>query len=186
LIWAAVRDRPGKKHPGRSPIAQDPEQGGKMIRVEIDKTIEQPIDKVFERLVDIDGYSQWLPKSRVFLDCEQTSEGPVGIGTTFIDRTKIGIYRGEVTGFQRPAKVSFRMRLRWLGIDVMESRPEYNLEPVEDGTRVHHYAEGELYGLFKLMEPYVARIAQHERNRTVAALKRSLETPSPDPEQPTI
>lgn len=33
-------------------------------------------------------------------------------------------------------------------------------------------AEGELYGHFKLMKPYVAARAQEERMRTVDALKR--------------
>jgi uncharacterized protein YndB with AHSA1/START domain len=156
-----------------------------MIRVEIDTKIHRPIGKVFERLVDIDSYSDWLPQSRVFLDCEQTSKGPVDVGTTFIDRTRIGTYKGQVTELQRPTRVSFRMRLRWFGVNVMESRPTYILEPVEDGTRVQHLAEGELYGLFRLLEPYVAIRARMERERTVDTLKRSLESPAPLPDTST-
>ncbi len=149
-----------------------------MIRVEFKTKINRPIEDVFYRIVNLNHYSNWLPKSRVFLDCRQTSEGPVDLGTTFIDKTRIGIYQGEVTDFQRPARVNFRMRLRWLGINVMESRPGYILESVDGGTNVHHIAEGRTFGIFKLMEPYVALRARQERKRTVDALKKSLETES--------
>jgi len=143
-----------------------------MIRVEVNAIIERSIGRVFDRLTNLSGYAQWLPKSRVFLETKQTSEGPVGRGTTFIDKTRIGKFRGEVTDFQRPTKVSFRMRLRWLGINVMESRS------VSGGTKVHLLAEGEMYGVFKLMKPYVAMRAREERKRTIEALKKSLESSS--------
>ncbi len=149
-----------------------------MIRVEVDTVIERPIEEVFDRLVNISEYPEWLPKSRVFLDTRQTSQGPVGVGTTFVDKTRIGLFRGEVTDFQRPTNVHFRMRLCRLGMNVMESRPAYSLEPVDGGTKLHLIAEGELYGIFKLMKPYVAMRARAERTRTVNALKRSLESSS--------
>jgi hypothetical protein len=147
-----------------------------VIRVEVEKMIDWPIEDVFDRLVDIDGYSEWLPQSRVFLDSWQTSKGPVTQGTTFIDKTWVGLYRGRVTTFQRPTQVNFRMRLRWVSLDVMESRPQYKLAPVKNNrTEIRHVAEGKLYGPFKLLEPYVAIHAQRERNRTVQILKESLE-----------
>jgi uncharacterized protein YndB with AHSA1/START domain len=149
-----------------------------MIRVEIDTVIAGPIEEVFDCLVNINGYAQWLPQSRVFRDTTKTSGGPVGVGTTFRDDTTVGAYQGEVTAFARPTQVDFRMRLRWFGIDVMESRPGYRLAPVNGDTRVRLVAEGELYGPFKLAEPFVDKIAWQERQRTLAALKRSLEAPS--------
>lgn len=147
-----------------------------MIQVEAETVIERPIEEIFDRLVNIPNYPKWLPKSRIFLDTRKTSEGPVSQGTTFEDKTRIGIFDGEVTDFQRPTKVTFRMRLRWLGISVMESRPAYSLEPIDSGTNVHLVAKGELYGLFKLMRPYVALRAREERIRTLKVLKKSLES----------
>jgi uncharacterized protein YndB with AHSA1/START domain len=150
-----------------------------MIRVEVEKMIDRPIEDVFDRLVNIDGYPRWLPPSQVFLSCRQTSEGSVDVGTTFVDKTRIGTYRGEVTDFQRPIRVNFRMKLDWLGMSVMESRPRYRLEAVDGRTQVHHIAVGQLYGPFKLLRPYVAIRAENERERTLAALKQSLEAPAP-------
>jgi uncharacterized protein YndB with AHSA1/START domain len=43
-----------------------------MIRIEIDTVIARPVEQVFDRLANIDGYPQWLPKSRVFLHTRQT------------------------------------------------------------------------------------------------------------------
>lgn len=68
------------------------------------------------------------------------------------------------------------MRLRWLGMDVMESRPGYELEEVLGGTRVQHHAQGELLGLFRVMEPYVEMRAREARIRTVEVLKRVMES----------
>jgi uncharacterized protein YndB with AHSA1/START domain len=146
-----------------------------MIRVEVDEVIQRPIEVVFDRLANLQAYRQWLPQSKVFLDTEQTSEGPVGRGTTFQDKTTIGIFRGEVTKFQRPTNVGFKMRLHWRGIKVMESRPEYHLTSLNGRTKVYLCAEGELFGLFKLLKPYVAMRAREERKRTVAVLKQTLE-----------
>lgn len=149
-----------------------------MIHVEYETVINRPIAEVFDKLVDIDSYPDWLPQSRVFLKCWKTSQGPVGRGTTFVDQSRIGRYHGVVTSFQRPTRVAFRMRLRWLGMDVMESRPGYVLQEVPGGTRVQHHAEGELFGLFRILEPYVEMRARQERIRTVDVLKETLQSPT--------
>jgi hypothetical protein len=43
------------------------------------------------------------------------------------------------------------------------------------GTEVHHVADGRLFGIFNIMQPLVAWMARGERERTVHALKDSLE-----------
>jgi uncharacterized protein YndB with AHSA1/START domain len=149
-----------------------------MILIEKETVINQSIEAVFERLIDIDGYSDWLPPSRVFINSKQTSNGSVGAGSTFEDTTRIGTFRGRVTVFQRPTNVAFRMRLHWLGVLVMESRPAYRLQALKGSTNLHLRAEGELNGPFKILKPYVAARALEERYRTVEILKESLETTS--------
>jgi len=56
-----------------------------MIYLEFFTRINTSLEEVFERLTDIEGYNDWLPKSRVFLECHQTSEGPVKQGTTLFE-----------------------------------------------------------------------------------------------------
>jgi uncharacterized protein YndB with AHSA1/START domain len=146
-----------------------------VIRVEMNTVVARPIEDVFGRLTDLSDYSRWMPKVGIFLRCAQTSEGPVGEGTTYYDRGLMGTFRGEIVEFHAPTRVAFRESLRWLGVKVMEARPAYELVATKMGTEVRHTAEGQLFGVFRLMEPVVARVARGERKRTVEALKGSLE-----------
>jgi uncharacterized protein YndB with AHSA1/START domain len=146
-----------------------------MMRVELNTVVARPIEDVFARLTDFSDYSRWMPKLGIFLRCGQTSEGPVSEGTTYYDRGLMGTFRGEIVEFRAPTRVAFRESLRWLGVEVMEARPSYELIPTRTGTEVRHRAEGHLFGVFRLMEPVVARVARGERKRTVEALKASLE-----------
>jgi hypothetical protein len=58
----------------------------------------------------------------------------------------------------------------------MEARPQYILEADRGKTIVHHVAEGELFGMMRLMKPVAALLARSERARTVESLRRSLES----------
>jgi hypothetical protein len=81
-----------------------------------------------------------------------------------------------VTDYEPPVRIGFRETLHWFGADLMEARPEFILEADRDKTIVHHVAEGELFGMMRLMKPVAARLARGERTRTVESLKRSLES----------
>lgn len=148
-----------------------------MIRVEIDETIHRPIEEVFERLVDIARYPEWMPKEALLVTCSKDSAGPVGVGTAYTDETRLGTVHGEVTAFNRPNKVVFHYTARLFGMTVMQGWPGYVLErDGETRTTVRHVAEGHLNGPFKLLQPLVQAIARRERQRTVDALKASLES----------
>lgn len=146
------------------------------MHVEVDTTIDRSVEDVFERLTRISEYSSWLPGSMVFTTCRQTSEGPVVAGTTYEDVTKLGTLRGEVSELAAPMRVVFRETLRWLGRPIMEARMEYALRLDGAGrAEVHHIADGELRGVLGLAEPVLGIVARRERQRTIDALKRSLE-----------
>ena len=138
--------------------------------------INRPVEEVFDRLVDLPGYNQWMPESSLLIKSRQTSQGPPGTGTTFADKTRAGRAEGEISEFKRPWKVIFRQSIYIFGLKVGESRPGYKLEPREGSTLLIHHAEGNFYGLFRLLEPLLSIIARAERKRTVYALKRSLES----------
>ena len=146
------------------------------VRYETRMTIDRPISFVFERLADLDGYRTWMHRTGLFRRSQQASAGPAGRGTAYVDATRMGTFRGEVTDFEPPARIGFRETLRWFGTDLMEARPGYTLEDDGGRTVVHHVAEGELFGVMRLMKPAAALMARRERARTVASLKRSLES----------
>jgi uncharacterized protein YndB with AHSA1/START domain len=146
------------------------------VRYQTRATIDRPISDVFARLADLDGYRTWMRRTGLFRRSRQTSDGPVGRGTAYVDATRMGAFRGEVTDYQPPARIGFRETLRWFGSDLMEARPQYTLEADQDKTIVHHVAEGELFGIMRLMKPAAALLARSERARTVESLRRSLES----------
>jgi len=146
------------------------------VRFESRTTINRPIEEVFARLADLPGYRAWMHRTGLFRRCDQTSDGPLGKGTAYFDATRMGTFRGEVTDFEPPSRIGFRETLRWFGSDVMEARPEYFLEADQEQTIVHHVAEGELFGWMRMMKPVAALMANSERTRTVASLRRSLES----------
>ena len=146
------------------------------VRYETRTTIDRPIGDVFARLTDLDGYRTWMRRTGLFRRSWQTSDGPLAVATTYFDATRMGTFRGEVTDYEPPARIGFRETLRWFGSDLMEARPHFILAAAGDQTIVHHVAEGELFGMMRLMKPVAALLARSERARTVESLRRSLES----------
>jgi uncharacterized protein YndB with AHSA1/START domain len=149
------------------------------VRYEARTTIDRPIGDVFARLADLDGYGTWMRRTGLFRRSGQTSDGPLGPGTAYVDATRMGTFHGQITDYQPPSRIGFRETLRWFGSDLMEARPDYFLEADRGRTIVHHVAEGDLFGLMRLMKPVAALLARSERTRTVESLRRSLERDRP-------
>ena len=101
--------------------------GTTTVRYEAHMTIDRPIGDVFARLADLDGYGEWMHRTGLFRRSGQASDGPVGLGTAYLDATKMGTFRGEITDYQQPSRLAFRETLRWFGSDLMQARPEYCL-----------------------------------------------------------
>jgi uncharacterized protein YndB with AHSA1/START domain len=147
-----------------------------VVRYESETAIERPIEEVFARLADLADYGRWMHRNGMFRRCGQTSDGPLGKGTSYFDASRMGTFRGEVTEFQPPSRIAFRETLRMFGSDLMEARPQYSLEGDGRRTIVHHVAEGELFGPLRVMKPVAAMLARGERARTLESLRRSLES----------
>src|SRR3954447_8294667 len=156
------------------------------IRYETRTTIDRPISDVFALLADLDGYRTWMRRTGLFRRTGQTSDGPLGLGTAYFDATRMGTFRGEVTDFEPSVRIGFRETLSWFGSHLMEARPAYVLEADQDRTIVHHFAEGELFGMMRLMKPVAALLAKSERARTVKSLRRSLESPQAQRRVPSL
>lgn len=149
---------------------------GTTIRFESSVVIRRPVGVVFERLADVPGYGQWMHRTGLFRRCGLTSEGPVGIGSTYVDATRMGTFEGEVTEFVPSSRIAFRETLCWFGSRITQARPEYFLDGDEEATVVHHIAVGELLGWMRFMKPAAALMAKAERTRTLNSLRRSLES----------
>jgi len=150
--------------------------GTTTIRYEARVTIDRPVGAVFARLADLDGYGSWMHRTGMFRRAGRASGGTLGPATEYFDATRMGTFHGQITAYHEPSRIAFRETLRWFGAELMEARPAYRLEPEQDRTIVHHIAEGELFGLMRLMKPVARLLAWSERTRTLKSLKRSLES----------
>src|SRR5512133_2629311 len=98
------------------------------VRYESRTTIDRPFEAVFDRVAELAGYGPWMHRTGLFRRCGQTSDGPLGKGTSYFDASRMGTFQGEGTDFQPPSRIRLRETLRWFGSDLMEARPEYFLE----------------------------------------------------------
>ena len=146
-----------------------------VLRYESTSVIHAPASAVFELLADLPAYGQWMHRDGVFGGTVLTSPAPVRAGTTYVDRTRMGRFVGEVTEHVPSTRLAFSETLSWFGRPLTRARPSYVFEADGDSTVVHHEAIGELYGPMRLMKPMAAWLVKRERTHTLASLKRSLE-----------
>ncbi len=142
------------------------------------RTVRAPVEQVYARLLDIDGYNAWMAGTGSMLKrTRQTSPGEPGVGTTFVDETSQGPMPGEIAELDAPYTIVFHW---WekskSGKFKFEGWPSYHLESVGDGTTlVRHRATLVPYGVWRLGTPILRRLAVKERTTTVDALKASFE-----------
>ena len=150
-----------------------------VIEFELERTIKAPIEAVFWRLADINGYNEWMPeKGSILRHTHQTSPGEPAEGTTFLDKTTYGPTPGEILEFRAPHTLVYHW---WdsskSGKLKAEGWPGYSLQRADDNTTlVRHHAKMHTYRLYRLATPVFRRIAVKERTATVDALKASFET----------
>ena len=147
-----------------------------MAKVEIVFLVDKPIEDVFDLISDISGYQRWAPdKSNFFIENKITSEGPIGPGTTYLDRLRWwGKSIGKILEYRPPSEITFEQKTSF-GIPVFHAELKYTLKALQDSTEVVHIAKAVPGGFFKLFEPILSRIVRTERERTCRAIKEFLE-----------
>ncbi len=134
--------------------------------------IEKPVEEVFAFAANPQNDPLW---SSAVAEARQTSEGPLGLGTTFDQvlrllgrRLEIAF---EVTGFEPNTLLEigrFSGRLR-------SAVGRRRFEAVPAGTRVTFSGEGTSGLFFNLLEPLVAAAAKRQARTGLASLKDVLE-----------
>jgi uncharacterized protein YndB with AHSA1/START domain len=150
----------------------------KPIEFELVRTVRAPIEAVFARLADIDGYDEWMAGTGSMLrHSRQTSPGAPRVGTTFVDETTQGPMPGEFIELEAPHTIVFHWwEANRAGKLKFEGWPGYHLERVgENETLIRHHAKLMAYGPWALGRSIWRRFAVKERTITVDALKASFE-----------
>jgi uncharacterized membrane protein len=147
------------------------EGGVEMARVEASVVIDRPLEEVFAFAGNLENHTQW---NSGVVEAEQTSEGPIGVGTTFrgVDhflRQRVE-WTSEVTEYQPERRVDYT-----IAAGAIHLEESCTFEPVEGGTKLTVLYEGEAGGIIKLAEPIVVRMLQRQTEGNLANLKDVLE-----------
>jgi uncharacterized protein YndB with AHSA1/START domain len=146
--------------------------GIKMVKIEQSVVINRPVEDVFAFMSNPKNDPQWQSDTT---ETEITSQGPIGVGTTYRDVTEFlgrrieSIY--EFTEYEANRKLSLKTTSGPIPIEAT-----ITWESVEDGTEVNFSASGEVGGFFKLAEPLVGRMTQRTWATNYANLKDLLES----------
>ena len=151
-----------------------------MIVTQVESMVAAPIDDVFARLVDLPNWNAWLDPECGSDGCRFTSDGPVGLGTTYEDDIKGGLgLPGEIVEFDAPNRVVFLNRLTVEGELVLQSRLVYSLRPTSpDSTLVEHDFTAEFFGAMADREDGMRELILQERARIGESLIQSFASAS--------
>jgi uncharacterized membrane protein len=142
-----------------------------MAKVEASVVINRPIEEVFAFAANIENNAQW--QSGV-LEAQATSEGPIGVGTTYRYVAQLLGRRikadGEVTEYEPNRTYSFESTSGPFPIE-----GGLTCEAAEGGTKVTLAVEADIGGFFKMAEPLVVRTIKKQFEADVGKLKDLLE-----------
>jgi carbon monoxide dehydrogenase subunit G len=133
--------------------------------------VERPPEHVFAFVSDPRNDSAWASE---ITEVRQTSEGPLGVGASFVQVARFLGRRLEVpfelTEYEPNRAVTITPTCGPVRLAARRS-----VEPVEAGTRVTIQASGQSGFFLNLLEPVVARVARRRLRLALARLKEVLE-----------
>ena len=142
-----------------------------MIKVEHSVVIDRPVEEVFAFVAAMENEPQW--QSGVD-EVHSTSEGPMGVGSTWFEVMRILGRRIEthyvVTEYEPNRKLSMKSTS---GPVSMEGSMTF--ESAGGGTRMDITGQGDAKGFFKLAEPVLGRIINRQFEADLGNLKDLLE-----------
>ncbi|UCD42783.1 MAG: SRPBCC family protein, partial [Chloroflexota bacterium] len=139
-----------------------------MIKVETKVLIERPSDEVFAYISNFENNPKWQSGQ---IEARFTSEGPLGVGSTydqvakFLGRRIVSTF--EVLEYEPNCKVKASSTSGSFPITFTRMA-----EPRGEGTEVTAIIEGDASGFFKLAEPLLKRMVQSSVDADYQNLKR--------------
>jgi uncharacterized protein YndB with AHSA1/START domain len=141
--------------------------------------IEASAERVFAILVDLRHYDRWLPTSPAFRGTTEISDGPIAVGTTYVEHSPSGTRTGRVTELVAPTRVAFEqpMTMRPRALGTIGIRLGHTLTPGDGSVHVRRTLELALPIQLRLARPVVRRQFVAENERMMQALKAFAERP---------
>ena len=146
-------------------------RGNQMTRIEEGIEIRCPVEKVFAITTDAARWSTW---HTAIPEAEQTSGGPVGVGTTFRGTTRLMgrsmPWTGTVTEYDANRKFGKNIDSGSVFIE------QHNLyTPTPDGTKFTMMYDMKFSGCIRLLSPLIVRSMRTEMKNSLLNMKQILE-----------
>jgi uncharacterized protein YndB with AHSA1/START domain len=152
-----------------------------MIELHWESDIRAAAERVFSLLAELRDYDRWLPGSSAFRGTHRISEGPIGVGTTYVEPGLFGVRHGKVTEFEPPRRLAFEqpMTMRPSAFGVIGIRLWMTLAPDGNTVRVSRDLQLDPSGPVKLLMPFVLPAFRSENMRFMKTLKAYAESDRP-------
>ena len=142
-----------------------------MARIEESVEIKRPIDRVLAYTTDAKSWPKW---QSILPEAEQTSQGPVGVGTTFKGISRMmGLsmkWTAKATEYE-PTK-RFGKNITSVGM-IVEQHNTY--DPIEGHVKFTIVYNMKVRGIFKLFSPMLVSSMRKELKKSLSNLKSVLE-----------
>jgi uncharacterized protein YndB with AHSA1/START domain len=142
-----------------------------MARIEESVEIKRPVDKVFAYTTEAKSWPKWHP---FIPESEQTSQGPISVGTTFK-----GVNRMMGLSMKWTAKATeYEPNKKWgktITCGSMIIEDHLTFEPIEKGTRFTLVYDMKVGGFLKLFSPMIVSSMRKEPKKALSNLKGILE-----------
>src|SRR6266540_2588692 len=142
-----------------------------MAKIEVSTVITRPLEEVFAVLSNEENRPKW---SSTTIEVKKTSEGPIGVDTTWRGVDRIFGQRMEresvYTEYEPNRKITQKSTSGPVPFEV-----QFIYEQTAGGTRVILIAEAQPSGLFKLAGPLLMRLRKRQFARDLANLKAMIE-----------
>jgi hypothetical protein len=168
LLFSVHKSRSGGRY---SPSTCNGYKGVQMSRIEESVEIHCPVEKAFAFTIDAARWSTW---QTIIPEAEQTSKGPVGIGTTFrgtnhlMGRTMK--WTAQVIEYEKDRKFGKNITS---GSVFIEQHNTY--EPAKDGLKFTIAYDMKVSGFLKLLSPIIVSSMHKELKKSLGNLKQILE-----------
>ena len=142
-----------------------------MARIEESVEIKRPADEVFAYTTEAKSWPKW---QSFIMEAEQTSQGQIGVGTTFK-----GTNRMMGLSMKWAAKVTeYEPNRKWgknitSGSTTIEE--QLTFDPIEGGIKFTLVYDMKVGGFLKLFSPMVVSTMRKETKKSLSNLKSILE-----------
>jgi len=148
-----------------------------MIELDFETEIKAQAERVFDLLFDLRDYDRWLPPSAAFHGTTTISEGPIAVGTTYVEPGPLGTRHGVITEAVRSTRLAFEqpMTLKPKLFGVIGIKLSHTLEPLGASVRLRRSLRLSPQGPVRLVMPMVVRMFRSENERMMRTLKAYAE-----------